>query len=195
MFTTFPQQCRIAEIILGAQPGIIRPVGPFPLEGRRMRFPAIYSARLFASVVLLIAGSFAFCPWLQAQNNPSSATSQCTAAAGVSQNAQSIEDAAKSFGSIFKKKTPPSASTAAAPCPSHGSSSASPQSAAAPWAPPSNTPSATLAPAAPLDPAKLPDVLGIHLGMPRADASAALLKLYPGIRFVRRGPTPSKEWA
>lgn len=42
--------------------------------------------------------------------------------------------------------------------------------------------------AGPLDPAKLPDVLGIHLGAPRADASAALLKLYPGNPVNPEGP-------
>ena len=48
-----------------------------------------------------------------------------------------------------------------------------------------NTPNAQIpaAPAAGLDPSKLPDISGIHLGMPVADAKVALQKLYPNARI------------
>jgi hypothetical protein len=62
------------------------------------------------------------------------------------------------------------------------------QGASAPWQPPSDTSGATVAPAGPLDPAKLPDVVGIHLGMPREDVAGILLKLHPGNPIQPEGP-------
>jgi hypothetical protein len=49
-------------------------------------------------------------------------------------------------------------------------------------------PAPLAAPSGPLDASKLPDVLGIHLGAPRADDSAALQKLYPGNTVRPEGP-------
>lgn len=57
------------------------------------------------------------------------------------------------------------------------------------WQPPSGVSSpGPAALATPLDPAKLPDVLGIHMGEPREMASSALLKLYPGNSVRPEGP-------
>jgi hypothetical protein len=50
--------------------------------------------------------------------------------------------------------------------------------AAAPWTPPTDTPTA---PAGPLDPAKLPDVGGIHIGAPSTEVPAILKTLHPGV--------------
>jgi hypothetical protein len=47
--------------------------------------------------------------------------------------------------------------------------------AAAPWTPPAETLAAPVA----LDPLKLPDIVGVHLGMPVAQGLAALHKQYP----------------
>jgi hypothetical protein len=51
----------------------------------------------------------------------------------------------------------------------------------APWTPPSNAPSVS---SGSIDPAKLPDIGGIHLGMPIEQAKAALQKLFLGQRIA-----------
>ena len=51
-----------------------------------------------------------------------------------------------------------------------------PQSAAAPWTPPADGGSGA---AVTLDPAKMPDVLGVRLGMPAQEALAVLHKTFP----------------
>ena len=58
--------------------------------------------------------------------------------------------------------------------------SAANSSSAAPYVPPSDAPAAFTGP---LDPSKLPDISGIHLGMNLEDAKAALQKLYPNARI------------
>ncbi|HXX24968.1 MAG TPA: hypothetical protein VEO19_17650 [Terriglobia bacterium] len=68
-----------------------------------------------------------------------------------------------------------------------GDAAAPSQGGSAPWQPPSGSPSSA-APAGLLDPAKLPDVLGIHLGAPREGVSGLLLKLYPGNSIRPEGP-------
>jgi hypothetical protein len=59
----------------------------------------------------------------------------------------------------------------------------------APWTPPSDTPTA---PVGPLDPAKLPDVGGIHIGATSAEVPAILKKLHPGVavQTLAGGPAP-----
>ena len=52
-----------------------------------------------------------------------------------------------------------------------------PQSASAPWTPPADD-SASGAPVT-IDPTKMPDVLGVHLGMPAQDALTAAKKTFP----------------
>jgi hypothetical protein len=60
---------------------------------------------------------------------------------------------------------------------------------AAPWTPPSDTPTS---PAGPLDPAKLPDVGGVHIGASSTEVPAALKKLHPGapVQTAAGGPAP-----
>jgi hypothetical protein len=89
---------------------------------------------------------------------------------------------------------PNSAQPAPAATPVAPAASSTPDAAAAPsqgtsepWKPPSDSPSAP-ASAGPLDPAKLPDVLGIHLGAPREEVQGILLKLYPGNSIRPEGP-------
>ena len=91
---------------------------------------------------------------------------------------------------------PKSSSTepAAAPAPTPSSSAATqpanipvatqPQAASAPYTPPSGAPAA---PAGPLDPSKLPDISGLHLGITMPDAKAVLQKIYPGLRIDAMG--------
>ena len=194
----------------------------------------ISSARVTFSLLALFVGS-TLCPLVHAQNQApqnqtpqnqaqtppcpnttaSSGTTQNGSSSSISQNARNVENAAKSLGSIFKKKAPPPNSAAAAPCPSaapsaapgpsasasgaaaasaqptsgqpaSGAAAAPSQGGSAPWTPPSDSPSA--APAGPLEPAKLPDVVGIHMGMLRQDVPGILLKLHPGNPIQPEGP-------
>ncbi len=98
------------------------------------------------------------------------------------------------------KPCPPAATTASASAPSAAPASAAPaaaaaqpaasssQGVAAPWSPdgagaPQAAPKAGTTATAftgTLDPAKLPDVVGIHVGMPAEDAVAILKKLHGG---------------
>ena len=80
------------------------------------------------------------------------------------------------------------ANSGAQPAPSSTSTGDSGQGGGAPWKPPSDTPAAAAAPAGPLDPAKLPDVVGIHMGMPREEVPGILLKLHPGNPLQPEGP-------
>jgi hypothetical protein len=61
-----------------------------------------------------------------------------------------------------------------------------------PWTPPAATPPAA---AGPLDPAKLPDVGGVHIGASSAEVPAVLHKLFPGAelhaQFNGQGKPPS----
>jgi hypothetical protein len=184
-----------------------------------MRVPQAQPINPISALAFLVALTLG--PSVQAQTLPcanttaSSGTTQNSSSTSVSQNAQNVANAAKSLGSLFKKK--PADAAATAPCPSTAPAAApgtpnpgqpntaaapaqpdsgqpAPAAAAAPaqggtapWQPPSGSPSPA-APAGPLDPSKLPDVLGIHLGAPREDASAMLLKLYPGNPVRPEGP-------
>jgi hypothetical protein len=60
---------------------------------------------------------------------------------------------------------------------------------AAPWTPPG---AGTISPAGPLDPAKLPDVGGIHIGAPSTEVPDILKKLHPGaaVQTLAGGPAP-----
>lgn len=188
----------------------------------------IRSTKPFSLLAAFVA--LTFCPLLHAQNQApqnqaqtppcanttaSSGTTQSSSSSSISQNAQNVANAAKSLGSIFKKKAPPANSAAAAPCPpapstaavpnANGSSTAATpaqpnsaqpaqvagapsQGASAPWTPPSDSPASVAVPAGPLDPAKLPDVVGIHMGMLRPEVPGILLKLHPGNPIYPEGP-------
>ena len=61
-----------------------------------------------------------------------------------------------------------------------------PATGAQPWTPPADAPAAPAAFAGPLDPAKLPEIGGIHLGMSLAEARAPLQKLYPTQRIAQQ---------
>jgi len=71
-------------------------------------------------------------------------------------------------------------SSSAAAQPTSAPTSSKAQRTAAPYVPPSDAPAAFTGP---LDPSKLPDISGIHLGMNLEDAKAALQKLYPNARI------------
>jgi hypothetical protein len=127
------------------------------------------------------------------------------AAPGILQGAQSVANAAKSLGALFTNKSPPMNSVAPTPCATGASGAsatanaapASPAAAAtyaaanpagggappqgsAPWQPPAQATSVALpAPAGPIDPAKLPDVLGIHVGASRDVVPSILQKIHP----------------
>ena len=76
----------------------------------------------------------------------------------------------------------PQNSSAAGETPQSASGQGS-QSSAAPWTPPD---AATAAPVK-LDPAKLPDVVGLHLGMTATEAAAAVHKAYP-VNIIQHFP-------
>jgi hypothetical protein len=59
------------------------------------------------------------------------------------------------------------------------------QGAAAPWAPPSEAAATgkVAAPAGPLDTSKLPDVAGIHVGIPSDEVTGIIKKLHPNATF------------
>ncbi len=67
------------------------------------------------------------------------------------------------------------------------SGQAATQSSAAPWTPPA---AAAAAPVK-LDPAKLPDVVGLRLGMPIAAATVAIHKAYPPANIIEHFPFTS----
>jgi hypothetical protein len=77
----------------------------------------------------------------------------------------------------------PTSSTAATPA---ASSAASPAAAGDTqlFTPPSDNASAF---AGPLDPSKLPDVAGIHIGMPKEEVGPVLQKLHPGAALQPQG--------
>lgn len=67
--------------------------------------------------------------------------------------------------------------------------SADPQGAAAPWTPPSDTSTGMVAaPSGPLDPSKLPDVAGIHIGATSTEITPILQKLHAGAPSATAGP-------
>jgi hypothetical protein len=80
------------------------------------------------------------------------------------------------------------ANSGAQPAPSSTSTGDSGQGGGAPWAPPPDNPSA--APAGPLDPAKLPDVLGIHVAAPIEEVPGILHKIHPSNQIVPLGSAP-----
>ena len=149
-----------------------------------MRITATISAKLISPFVFLLA--LALCPSASAQFNPIQAAKDAYNKAKQQQQQQKAPQAQQpsqqqtSTQSAGAPDQPPAqpASAPAQPAPAGG----------AVWTPPSGAPSAAVAPAGPLDPAKLPDVLGIHLGVPREDASAMLLKMYPGNPVRPEGP-------
>lgn len=77
--------------------------------------------------------------------------------------------------------TQPQGSSQSAPAATAVNSSSD---SAAPWVAPSDTPSTPAAAAVKLDPSKMPDILGIHLGMTAKEAIAATHKALPDDRFV-----------
>jgi hypothetical protein len=83
------------------------------------------------------------------------------------------------------------ASAPAQPAPSGsgaaGSSAGAPGSAA-PWSPDSESGPATANPPARIDPAKMPDIVGIRIGMTLREASDAIVKQYPGARVNPYAP-------
>jgi hypothetical protein len=157
----------------------------------------------FAVLVLGLTFGSAVSAQTQAQTQP------CTPAAtqagnaqqqspqSVSQAGQNVKNSLKSLGSVFSKKTQPAAGSTATPCPpaaaagpaaapaAQPAAGADQGAATAPWSPgdsaaPQSAPKAATAFTGTLDPAKLPDVVGIHMGMPIDEALAVLKKLHGG---------------
>jgi hypothetical protein len=116
----------------------------------------------------------------QAGSNPArtaqtaEASAQAASSGTASPNAPCTPAAASATSTATTSGAAPAATVSAA-------GASTPGSAAEPWTPPAST---STAPAGPLDPAKLPDIGGIHLGMSLADAHAALQKLYPNDRIA-----------
>jgi hypothetical protein len=77
------------------------------------------------------------------------------------------------------------ANTPGPPPTSIAASGVSAQGAAAPWIPPSDaaTTGKVAAPPGPLDPSKLPDVAGIHVGIPTDEVTGLIKKLHPNATF------------
>jgi hypothetical protein len=201
-----------------------------------MRLASTLTAEFSFTITLLLVLTFSSNARAQSSQSGAQNASQaaCSTAAGaataqngstsqsnssVSTEAKNVENAAKSLGSIFKKKSPPANSAAAAPCPPAtpstpapgGPNANAPNTAAAPAQPdlaqpntapavaasPSSAPQAPasgsalggvqLPPAPPggLDPSKLPDILGIHIGTPTEKVIAQLNSLYPRVRNER----------
>jgi hypothetical protein len=164
----------------------------------------------FAALVLGLTLGSAVSAQTQAQSQPctpaatQTGKSQQQSPQSVSQAGQNVKDSFKSLGSVFSKKTQPAAGSTAPPCPpaaaaapaaapgAQPAGTAAPadqgtQGAAAPWSPgdsaaPQSAPKAATATAftGTLDPAKLPDVVGVHVGMPIDEALAILKKLHGG---------------
>jgi hypothetical protein len=95
-----------------------------------------------------------------------------------------------------QKNSQPAANSAAQSQAAQSQSSSNPPAAptqlasggtAAPWTPPADTPAA---PAGPLDPAKLPDVGGIHIGASSTEVPGILKSLHPGaaVQTLAGGP-------
>jgi len=167
----------------------------------------------FAALVLgLILGSAASAQ-TQTQSQPctpaatKAGNGQQQSPQSVSQAGQNVKDSFKNLGSVFSKKTQPAANATAPPCPpaAGAAPAAGPAAqpaaddrqgaAAAPWSPgdsaaPQTAPKAATATAftGTLDPKKLPDVLGIHMGMPIDEALAIMKKLHGGnVNLVSAG--------
>jgi hypothetical protein len=100
-----------------------------------------------------------------------------TAAGSVAGTASSASGSGANSSSAASPATSTSAASAQ---PANSNASPQPQSGSAPFVPP---PAATAAFVGPLDPSKMPDISGIHLGMTMPDAKAALQKLYPNARI------------
>jgi len=83
-----------------------------------------------------------------------------------------------SSGPAIAPAATPNSSVAAQPA--NGAAAPQPQSSSALYTPP---PSAPVVFTGPLDPSKLPDISGLHLGITLAEAKAALQKLYPSARI------------
>ena len=123
---------------------------------------------------------------------------------------QNLKNAGKQLGALFNKKRAATAATSASPCPSPSAeasaaapspapaASSAPASAAAPAQasqananvpiPPTAPFSSSLIPPSPaggLDPSKLPDLVGIHIGEPTDQVLAEVKKLYPLVRNGR----------
>jgi hypothetical protein len=99
-----------------------------------------------------------------------------TAAGSVAGTASSAGGSGVSSSSAA---SPVNSTSSASSQPANSGASPQPQSGSTPFVPPA-------APAAfvgPLDPTKMPDISGIHLGMTMPDAKAALQKLYPNARI------------
>jgi len=154
-----------------------------------MRIPAVPSVKLISPLVLLLA--LAFCPCVSAQFNPVQAAKGAWNKAKQQQQ-QGQRPASQPASAPANTSGQPSsaqpANSGAQPAPSSTSTGDSGQGAGAPWAPPSDTPAAAAAPAGPLDPAKLQDVVGIHLGMAREDVPRILSKLHPDGSTTPEGP-------
>jgi len=93
------------------------------------------------------------------------------ASAQIQNPIKGVKEAIKKVREESARKPPQTAPATAAP-----PKGSTPPAAAAPWTPPADNPNA---PAIVLDPLKLPDVIGVHLGMTPAQAVAALRKQYP----------------
>jgi hypothetical protein len=157
-----------------------------------MRRSVVPSPKVISLFVLL---GLAFCPRVSAQFNPIQAAKdaynkakqqqqqgqqqgqQQSQPQTSSQPANSSGQPASAAGQPGSAPAQPAATPAASPA------------ASAPWTPPSDTPSAATVPAGPLDPSKLPDISGLHLGMSLAEATAQMKKWYPkGVGVMNGGP-------
>jgi hypothetical protein len=97
---------------------------------------------------------------------------------------QALKDAATQAVQAIKAKETQQTQPAQQPAPAQPAQSPPAAAAAAPWTPPADTPSA---PVGPLDPAKLPDVAGVHIGAASAEVTPILQKLHPGAPIQPQG--------
>lgn len=149
---------------------------------RPLRRPSLTVFAIMAPVLLLT-------PQPQAQiQNPIQAAKDAynKAKAQAKQQQQQQQNQQQPQQQSSQQQTATTTSGAASP----------PQDSAAPWVPPSDSASPALGPAASappvkIDPARLPDVLGVHLGMTLPEALAAAHKAYPDDMFQEK---PANAW-
>jgi hypothetical protein len=176
-----------------------------------MRTSTISGAPMFSVAVLVLGLTFgsAVSAQSQVQSQPCApaatqgGNAQQQSPQSVSQAGQNVKDSFKSLGSVFSKKTQPAAGSTAAPCPPPAALAAnSPVNSSAGTPNPPQAAASALIPPAPaggLDPSKLPDIEGIHLGATPAVAIPQIKALEPGPNVVQIATaqyvsTPDPKW-
>jgi len=162
------------------QPGCTNPTGS---TDQNAAATAASAASKAANTVSNLGSLFGKKKVVQNAGQVASATSNCDAKVNnASGNVANVAaGAASTAATVSPTKSSSTASASATPS-SSGAQPASvpaatqPQGSAAPYVPPSGAPTAFTGP---LDPSKLPDISGIHVGMNLEDSKAALQKLYP----------------